>query len=129
MRKTLICSHDPILIKNIYGLFIDGGFTVEIVDHVSLAIKRVMGGDIGLLVMDAATFGLSVKEAIEIIKNVVPEMPYIVVGPRDLERDFHGSPQNGSMLSNWAHDLEGIRTILRAIKEPETSIKGVKNDA
>lgn len=122
MRKTLICSHDPILIKNLYGLLIDGGYMVEVVDHVAFAIKRVMEGDIELLVADATTFGLSVMEAIEIIKNVVPELPYIIVGSMNSKGNTHEIPQNGLMHSILANDLERLRTFLKVMREPEISI-------
>lgn len=119
MRKILLCSHNPILIKNLYGLFIDNGFAVEVVEQSSFAIKRLMVADIDLFVMDASTFGLTVTETIEIIMNLVPDMPYIVVGSEDQRVP----------LSDGI-DFEGIRDLLRAIKEPDISFyKGVKNEA
>lgn len=121
MRKILLCSHDPILIKNIYGLFINGGFIVDVVDQSSFAIKRVMEGDIDLLVMDAATFGLSVTETIEIIKNMAPDLPYIIVGSSD---------RNGFSSSIEEVDIERLEIFLRAMKEPDILLyKGVKNEA
>lgn len=119
MGKTLLCSHDPLLIKSFYGLFREEGFIVDLVDHPSFAIKRVMEGDIELFIMDAATFGLSVKETIEIIRNVAPDLPCIVVG----------NDQNGASPAIERYDLERLRSLLRAIKGPEISIyKGVKNE-
>ncbi|MFN3395952.1 MAG: hypothetical protein ACK4Z9_04070 [Thermodesulfovibrionales bacterium] len=121
MRKILLCSHDPMLIKNLYGLFIDGGFVVDVVDQSSFAIKKVMEGDIDLLVMDAATFGLSVTETIEIIKNVVPDLPYIIVGSAN---------RNGLSSSIEGVDLERLEIFLRAMKEPDILLyKGVKDEA
>lgn len=129
MRKTLLCSHNPLFIKSLYGLFIEGGFSLEIVDHIGLVIKRVMEGDIELLVMDASTFGLSVDEAVEIIRNMVPELPYIIVGPLNssmLTKEL----QHGTLLSMEELDLERLRILLRVLKEPEISIyKGGKNEA
>lgn len=109
------------LIKNLYGLFIDSGFAVEVVDQPSFAIRKVMEGDISLLVMDRATFGLSVAETIEIIKNVAPDMPYIIIGSGD-----HGVPS----FSIEGLDLERLEVFLRDIREPEITLyKGVKNEA
>lgn len=115
MRKTLLCSHDPMLIKNLYGLFIDSGFSVEVVDHPSFAIKRIMEGGIELLVIDAATIGLSAKETVEIIGNLVPDLPYILVG-----KDSNRPSMDG-------FDIERLKGFLMAIREAEISFqKGVK---
>lgn len=130
MKKTLICSHNPILVKSLYGLLIEEGLTIEVVDHITFAIKRIIEGDIGLLLMDSSIFGLSMNEAIEIIRDVDPDLPYIMVSPFNLDDSNHEILHYDPILSIEAHDLERLRSILRVIKEPVISIcKGVKNEA
>lgn len=92
------------LIKNLYGLFIDSGFIVEVVDQSSFAIKKVMEGNIDLLVMDAYTFGLSLTETIEIIKNLVPDLPYIIIGSEG---------QNVPSLSIEGFELEKLELFIK----------------
>lgn len=109
------------LIKNLYGLFIDSGFIVEVVDQSSFAIKKVMEGNVDLLVMDASTFGLSVTETIEIIKNLAPDLPYIIIG---------STSQSEPSLPIEGLDLERLEFFLKAMKEPDILLyKGVKNEA
>ncbi len=107
------------LIKNLYGLFIDTGFSVEVVDRAFLAIKRILDGDISLIVLDASTFGLSVRETLDIIINVAPDMPYVIIN----------SSEHSDSTSLDELDIERIDFFMRAIKEPEIlDYKGVKNE-
>ena len=105
MNDVLLCSHNPLLIKNIYGILIDEGCTVEVADHPALAVQMVMKKAFKTIIIDSEPFGLSVEDAINIIKTILPEASIIFVGssnsiddsfsvkmPKDLEefkRTFH----------------------------------------
>lgn len=81
MNEILLCSHNPILIKSLYGLLRDDGYEVDIAEHPALAIQRVLSKDFEALVIDSEPFGLSAEEAIQIVRSVLPDLPVISVGP------------------------------------------------
>ncbi len=80
MKDILLCSSNPILIKGLYGLLRDEGFNVEITEHPSLAIQKVLFGMYDLIIVDSEPFGLSAEDAVQIIKAVAPDMPVLFVG-------------------------------------------------
>lgn len=90
MKNILLCSSDPILIKNLYATLRDEGYAVETVEHPARAVQAVMAGMHDALVVDSDPFGLSVDDAVEIIHSVRPEFPVLRLGeghaaPADLE--------------------------------------------
>jgi DNA-binding NtrC family response regulator len=87
MDQVLLCTHNPILIKNVYGILRDEGFTVEVVDHSALAVQRVFQGKYGAVIIDAKSFGLSAEDAVQIIKSVSPDIVVICVGFDKLNSD------------------------------------------
>ena len=77
MKNILLCTSDPLLIKNLYGILRDEGFAVETVEHPALAVQKVIDGRFDVLVVDAEPFGLSAEDAEEIIRTVKPDMPIL----------------------------------------------------
>jgi DNA-binding response OmpR family regulator len=80
MKNILLCSSDPLLIKNLYGVLRDEGFAVKTVEHPALAVQTVIGGTVDALVVDSEPFGLSAEDAVQIIRSVKPDLPVLFVG-------------------------------------------------
>jgi DNA-binding NtrC family response regulator len=80
MKKTLLSSANPILIKSLYGVLRDDGHDVDIIEHPALAVQKVMGGGYGMMIVDAEPFGLSAEDAVQIIKSLMPDLPVLYVG-------------------------------------------------
>jgi DNA-binding response OmpR family regulator len=80
MKNILLCSSDPLLIKNLYGVLRDEGFAVKTVEHPALAVQTVIGGAFDALVVDSEPFGLSAEDAVQIIRSVKPDLPVLFVG-------------------------------------------------
>ena len=80
MNEILLCSHNPILIKSIYGVLRDEGYDVEIADHPADAVQMVFKNKYSAVMIDPEPFGLSVGDAVGIIKTVQPDMIVIFVG-------------------------------------------------
>jgi DNA-binding response OmpR family regulator len=104
MKKILLCSANPILIKSLYGVLRDEGYEVDIVEHPALAVQQVLVDGYGMMIVDSEPFGLSAEDAVQIIKLTKPDLPVLYVGsgahgaapavdpPVDLEefkRTFH----------------------------------------
>lgn len=87
MNEILLCSHNPILIRNLYGILRDEGYAVEIADHPSLAVRMVFMKSYAAIVIDSEPFGLTVEDAIKIIKTVRPNILVIFVGYDKLQAD------------------------------------------
>jgi DNA-binding response OmpR family regulator len=79
MASILLCSSNPILVKSLYGVLRDEGYIVEIVEHPSLAVRKVLMGRYDFVIVDADPFGLPAEDAAQIIRSVAAEMPIIVL--------------------------------------------------
>jgi DNA-binding NtrC family response regulator len=80
MKDIILCSSNPILIKSLYCVLREEGYNVELADHPSLAVQKVMFGKYDFVIVDSEPFGLSAEDAVEIIKAVSPATPTVVVG-------------------------------------------------
>jgi DNA-binding NtrC family response regulator len=85
VTEILLCSNNPILVKSLHGILRDEGYFVDIADHPAMAVQRVFEKGYSAAIMDPEPFGLSVEDAIRIIKRVRPEMLVIFVGYDKLE--------------------------------------------
>jgi DNA-binding NtrC family response regulator len=80
VREILLCTNNPILTKSLYGILRDEGCNVEVADHPSDAVQMVLRREYRALIIDSEPFGLSVDDAIKIIKRLLPDIIVIVVG-------------------------------------------------
>jgi len=96
MKNMLLCSSNPLLIKNLYGVLRDAGYAVETVEHPALAVKNVLRAQYDFVIVDSEPFGMSAQEAAQIISSVSPDMPIVIMrgdGEKDLA-DVIGMLQN-----------------------------------
>ncbi len=116
MSDVLLCSHNPILIKSLYGILIDEGCLVDIVDHPALAVQKAIKNSFKTIIIDSEPFGLSVEDAISIIKTVSPHTSIIFVG--SLPAGQAGSNNISDSLSvTIPKDLEEFKQTLHDIKD------------
>jgi DNA-binding NtrC family response regulator len=80
MHEILLCSHNPILKKSLYGMLRDEGYEVETADHPANAVQMVLNKHFNALIIEPEPFGISAEDAVKIIKSVLPEMVVIFVG-------------------------------------------------
>lgn len=80
MRKVLLCSADPLLVKSLSNVLRDEGFDVDTVEHPAFAVKKVLGSSFDVVVVDSEPFGMSAEEATLAIKAVSPRMPVLMIG-------------------------------------------------
>jgi DNA-binding NtrC family response regulator len=80
VNEILLCTNNPILTKSLYGILRDEGCNVEIADHPSDAVQMVLRREYRALIIDSEPFGLSVDDAIKIIKKLLPDIIVILVG-------------------------------------------------
>ncbi|MBI5640183.1 MAG: hypothetical protein HZA17_07155 [Nitrospirae bacterium] len=80
MNEILFCTHNPMLIKNLYGIMRDEGYSVDIADHPAVAVRMALERKYSVAVMDAEPFGLSAEDAVRILKAVSPDITVIMVG-------------------------------------------------
>ena len=109
MNEILLCTHDPIFVKSLYGVLRDDGHTVEIADHLALAVQMILKDHYYAVIIDGKPFGLSVEDAVQIMKAVSPDMPIIVVG----------GPEGGadSLSIGIPVDLEELRELINSIHQ------------
>jgi DNA-binding response OmpR family regulator len=111
MKRILLCSSNPILIKSLYGILRDEGHSVETIEHPVLAVQLVMNQEYDVLIIDSEPFGLSAEDAAEIVRTVAPGVSILFVGkgeekgrvqavetPVDLE-DFKRTIHNISQMA------------------------------
>jgi DNA-binding response OmpR family regulator len=80
MKNIILCSSNPLLIKNVYCVLRDEGYAVDIVEHPALAVKKVLWGSYDFVIVDAEPFGMSAQDAAQVIRSVSPGMPVVIVG-------------------------------------------------
>ncbi len=81
MDQILLCTHNPLLIKNFYGILRDEGFSVSLADHCALAVQMVFQGNYyRAVIIDAESFGLPAEEAVRIIRSTSPDLLIMVAG-------------------------------------------------
>lgn len=80
VTKILLCSDNQILIRSLYGMLRDEGYVVDVAEHPSVAVQMSFAGDYSAVIMDSEPFGLSVEDAVRIIKTVLPGIIAIIVG-------------------------------------------------
>jgi DNA-binding NtrC family response regulator len=114
MSEILLCSHNPIMVKNLYGMLRDEGFFVETADHPALAVQMVMNWDYAAVIIDSEPFGLSAEDAVRIIRSVSPDMPVIAIGQR--------TPDDVLSI-RIPVDLEEVRQVVHDIHQYQ-NIKG-----
>jgi len=106
MKKILLCSANPILIKSLYAVLRDEGHEVDIVEHPALAVQRVMAGSYGMLIVDSEPFGLSAEDAVQIIRTQMPDLPILYVGSGEYEASpAIGAPINLEEFKRTVHSI------------------------
>jgi len=107
MKNIILCSSNPLLIKNVYCVLRDEGYTVDIVEHPALAVKKVMWGGYDFVIVDAEPFGMSAEDAAQVIRSVAPGMPIVFMGgerAKDLA-DGRGAPLDLEEFKRTIHSI------------------------
>ncbi len=105
MKKILLCSSNPILIKSLYGTLRDEGHQVETIEHPAFAVQSVMKQKYDFLIMDSEPFGLSSEDAAEIIKMITPEIQIFFLGK---DHPQGGQPSEPLDLAELKRTILGI---------------------
>lgn len=108
VNEVLLCTHNPILIKSLYGILRDEGFSVETADHSALAVQMVFRRKFRAVIIDSASFGLSADEAAQIIRSESPDIVVIFVGP--------AKPDSDVMSMKLPLDLEEFKRTMRDVR-------------
>jgi DNA-binding response OmpR family regulator len=108
MKNIILCSSNPLLIKNVYCVLRDEGYTVDTVEHPALAVKKVLWGTYDLVIVDAEPFGMSAAEAAQVIRSVAPGMPVVIMGGEremDFADDGMGAPLDLEEFKRTIHSI------------------------
>jgi CheY-like chemotaxis protein len=80
MKNIILCSSNPLLIKNVYCVLRDEGYSVDTVEHPALAVKKVLWGTYDFVIVDSEPFGMSAGEAAQVIRSIAPGIPVMFLG-------------------------------------------------
>ena len=80
MTDVLLCTNNPLLSKSLYGMLRDEGYSVDTADHPALAVQMVIKKAFNALIIDSEPFGLSVDDAVRIIRTLSPEIAVLFIG-------------------------------------------------
>jgi len=69
MKDLLICSGDPMFIKNLYGALRQEGHGVDTVERTAMAVQMSLRKRYWVVILDAHAIGLPVNDAAEIIQR------------------------------------------------------------
>ncbi len=80
MTDVLLCSNNQLLAKSLYGMLRDEGYSVETADHPAMAVQMAIRKEYTALIIDFEPFGLSVDDAVRIIRTIRPEITVLFIG-------------------------------------------------
>lgn len=107
MKRIILCSSNPILVKSLYGILRDEGHYVETIEHPAFAVQMVLNKAYDFLIIGPEPFGLSAEDAAEIIKSIAPKIQILFVG---------NDRQDGNALSvDTPVDLEEFKKKVHSI--------------
>jgi DNA-binding response OmpR family regulator len=107
MSDILLCCHDPILMKNIYGILRDEGYSIDIADHPSMAVQSILMKKYSVVIFDSEPFGLPAEQAVRIIRSLSPHPPVLLLGQTEYPVEAERLP--------LPLDLEEFRQTVREI--------------
>jgi DNA-binding NtrC family response regulator len=107
MKKIILCSSNPILIKSLYATLRDEGYGVDTIEHPSFAVQMVMQKKYDFVIIDSEPFGLSAEDAAEIIKTVAPQIRVLFVGS-DCRKDLAEAVATPIDLEQFKRTLNSI---------------------
>ncbi len=107
MNELLLCCNNPILIKSLYGVLRDDGYSIELVDHPALAVQSALKRRYYAVILDSESIGLSAEEAAHIIKNFYPDMPIIIASDAKYSSD--------ALTVERPVDIEEIKKLIRNV--------------
>ena len=107
MKNIILCSSNPLLIRNVYGVLRDEGYAVDMVEHPALAVKKVLRGAYDCVIVDSEPFGMSAQEAAQVIRSVAPGMPVVIMGG-EREKDFADGMEEPLDLEEFRRTIHSI---------------------
>lgn len=110
MKRILLCTHNPLLVKGLYGILRDEGYDVATADSPARAVQMVFQGSYAAVIIDSRAFGLSAEDAVQIIKSVSPGIEIILVGYPEYEADSSSIriPEDLEELRKLVHGIHGM---------------------
>jgi DNA-binding NtrC family response regulator len=127
MMETLLCSNNPILVRSLYAILRDEGYTVDTADHPSLAVQMAFKKNYSALIIDSEPFGLSVEDAIKIIKTIQPAIVVIFIGYDNLGTDVL-SIEAPIDLEQFKQAARSIGRLQLTLNPSERGIYGTKRN-
>jgi len=109
MNDILLCTHNPMLIKGLYGILRDEGCDVDISDYPAHAVQQIMKNTYQVVIIDSHAFGMSAEDAVRVIKTVAPDIKVILVGCPEYEVD--------ALSIKVPADLETVRSLIHGIHQ------------
>lgn len=80
MLKILLCSNDPIFIKNVCGVVLEEGFQPVFASHPAEAVSQSLNGKFCAAILDSGAVGMSAESAARIISMTNEDVTVVVVG-------------------------------------------------
>lgn len=107
MKRIILCSSNPLLIKSLYGMLRDDGYVIDEVEHPAHAVQKVLGCSYDFMILDAEPFGLSAEDAAGIINAIAPGMPVLSIGG--------ATARDTSPLIRLPAELDAIKEMIQHI--------------
>ena len=109
MNDILLCTHDPILVKGLYGILRDEGYHVDLSEYPAHAVQQIMKNTYQTVIIDSRSFGMSAEDAVKVIKAIAPDVTVIMVG--------HGENETDALSIKVPVDLEKLRDLVHGMHQ------------
>lgn len=120
MRNILLCSQEPLLVKEIYGLLRDEGFEVDTVEYIADSVRWYLIKSYDAVILDTRNVGLNALEAASIMKNVFPDTPIFLIGDEHNRKDFY--IREGIYVIDTPVELDRFIHIFKEIMQKRHSV-------
>ncbi len=107
VNNILLCSQNPMLIKGLYGILRDEGYSVDQSDYPAHAVQQIIKNSYEAIIIDSQAFGMPAEDAVKVINAISPDIRIILVGYPEDETD--------SLSIKVPIDLEKLRDLVHNI--------------
>lgn len=117
VNEVLVCTHNPLLVKSLYGILQDEGYAVEVTEQPSFVIQMAARKKYATIIIDSESFGLSVDEVIQIVRTLLPDTSFVVIGnyPSSLGAFSIKTPVDLEEFKQVLHTMHRLRCINKAV--------------
>ncbi len=119
MKRILLCSQEPLLIKELYGPIRDGGIEVVTTEYISDAVREFLANRYDAVILDTRNIGLNAYEAASIMKDTISSAPIFLLTDSVSEKT---RLKDGVYVTGSPKEIDSFLTMFKEIIRNRSSV-------